>query len=92
MPRLTSKQRSEAIGMLRANVTVLQVANHFNMPRICIWKLWISNNGNCERPTAAGDNGRPKAAGPLLVSYKDSSKYFATVIMETVMLLKSKTG
>ena len=62
MPRLTSKQRSEAIGMLRANVTVLQVANHFNMPRICIWKL-------CERPTAAGDNGRPKAAGPCLVIY-----------------------
>ena len=39
MPRLTSEQRSEAIGMLRANVTVLHVANHFNVPRICIWKL-----------------------------------------------------
>ena len=30
----------------------------------------ISNNGNCERPTAAGDNGRPKAAGPCLVHNK----------------------
>ena len=39
MPRLTSKQRSDAIGMLRANVTVLQVANHINVSRICIWKL-----------------------------------------------------
>ena len=39
MPRLTSEQRSEAIGMLRANVTVLQVANHFNVSRICIWEL-----------------------------------------------------
>ena len=39
MPRLTSEQRSEAIGMLRANVTVLQVVNHFNVSRICIWKL-----------------------------------------------------
>ena len=39
MPRLISEQRSEAIGMLRANVTVLQVANHVNASRICIWKL-----------------------------------------------------
>ena len=39
MPRLTSEQRSETIGILRANMTVSQVANHFNVSRICIWNL-----------------------------------------------------
>ena len=39
MPRLTSEQRSETIGILRANMTVSQVANHFNVSRICIWEL-----------------------------------------------------
>ena len=39
MPKLTTDQRSEAIGMLRANASVSQVANHFGVSRFCIYKL-----------------------------------------------------
>ena len=39
MPRLSNQQRSEAVGMLRANATVAHVANHFGVSRVWMNKL-----------------------------------------------------
>ena len=39
MPKLSTEQRSEAIGMLRANASVTHIANIFGVYTFCIYKL-----------------------------------------------------
>ena len=58
MPRLRKDEREQAISMLRAGMTQLQVANHFNVSRMTITRL-----ANRVRNTAS-TNDRPRSGRP----------------------------
>ena len=59
MPRLTIEQRAEAIGMLRARVSIGRVANNFGVSRPTIYNLLTKHQATGsvkDRPRA----GRPR--------------------------------
>jgi transposase len=41
MPRLRQNEKERGVGMLRAGMTQTQIANHFNVSRMTIYRLMI---------------------------------------------------
>jgi transposase len=59
MPRLRQNEREQAVGMLLAGMTQTQIANHFNVSRMTIYRLMVRlrDTGNTsDRPRS----GRPR--------------------------------
>ena len=59
MPRLRQNEKEQAVGMLRAGMAQTQIANHFNVSRMTIYRLMIPlrDTGNTsDRPRS----GRPR--------------------------------
>jgi transposase len=59
MPRLRQNEREQAVGMLLAGMPQTQIANHFNVSRMTIYRLMIRlrDTGNTsDRPSS----GRPR--------------------------------
>ena len=59
MPRLRQYEKERAVGMLRAGMAQTQIANHFNVSKMTIYRLMIPlrNTGNTsDRPRS----GRPR--------------------------------
>jgi transposase len=59
MPRLRQHEKEQAVGMLRAGMGQTQIANHFNVSRMTIYRLMIhlrgtDNMSDCPR------SGRPR--------------------------------
>jgi transposase len=53
MPRLRQNEREQTVGMLLAGMAQTQIANHFNVSRMTIYRLMIRlrNTGNTsDRP------------------------------------------
>ena len=65
MPRLCKDQRDEAVGMLRAGMTKVAVANHFNVSRMTIHRLEV-------RLQATGTTSdRPRSGRPRETTVRD---------------------
>jgi transposase len=59
VPRLRQNEKEQAVGMLRARMAQTQIANHFNVSRMTIYRLMIPlrDTGNTsDRPRS----GRPR--------------------------------
>jgi transposase len=41
MPRLRQNEKEQAVGMLRAGMAQTQIANHFNVSKMTIYRLMI---------------------------------------------------
>ena len=51
MPRLRQNEREQAVGMLLAGMAQTQIANHFNVSRMTIYRLMIRLRDTAIRQT-----------------------------------------
>jgi transposase len=47
MPQLRQNEREQAVGMLLAGMAQTQIANHFNVSRMTIYRLMIHTDAIC---------------------------------------------
>jgi transposase len=56
MPRLRQNEKEQAVGMLRAGMAQTQIANHFNVSKMTIYRLMIPlrDTGNTSDRSRSG--------------------------------------
>jgi hypothetical protein len=69
MPRVRQNENEQAVGMLLAGMAQTQITNHFNVPRMTIYRLMIRlrDTGNT--------SDRPRSGRPSVTTFCNRKRY-----------------